>query len=237
MKKSYVIILFVLIPFLLLAGKTNAGIKFGMNFATLKGFGTEYGDNLAESLNAEDDYSSFKSSNATRKPLTAGLFVAHELTKKISLQGELGISNKGISIKTDGLYDDQKLTLTTIYKVNYLDIPLLVKLNISKEKNNRLNIYFGPSLSMLSSSKIYLKAKMGEEEDDDEIDVTGYNETDYGLNFGFEAIMSSNMIFDCRYTLGMTNILDGELEATDDRNGDTVDYKNSVFNISIGFGF
>ena len=227
MKKYFEIALLAVVPFILSAINIDPkmGFKIGMNFSTLNGFGTSYSNSF------DEDMEGFTSNNIYRKPMTLGFFIFQDFSY-VSLQLEANLSRKGIAIKSKSNPRGGIVTYTSIFKVNYFEFPLLVKYCFSTKKMKSY-VYAGPSISILNASTYYIKIKVQDASDSDETDYNIYKNVDYGLNFGFDFHSPNNVILDFRYTMGLTNIIDETKLEYDVRD----EWKNSVFNFSLGFMF
>ena len=159
-----------------------------------------------------------------------GVFLTYQISPKLSIQPELLSSVKGAS--TGGI-----LTLFN-WSINYIEVPVFVKYNLGDHRAVKPNIYVGPSLSFLISSELKIIFV-------DPIDVTdGLKSTDLGFVFG-GGFDYKHFVFDVRYTIGMTNIIDSDKintitgAETDDFYYFSADpeVKNSFLSIMIGFKF
>lgn len=163
--------------------------------------------------------------NFSSSPLygyNAGGLLQLPLGNVIALQPEVLFSQKGYHAKgSDGLtgYDYRE-------KVNYLDIPLLLKINLSKE----LGIVGGPQYSYLLSSKTtfnsgsvtYMQTVKNENDN--------IRKNTFGGVLGLDINLDHNFFLQGRYTIDFKN-----------NNGDgtssTPAYKNQVFQVGVGILF
>ncbi len=113
------------------------------------------------------------------------------------LQPEVRYVMKGTQEKAFGV--------TVKFKFDYVEVPVLVKFNMSTESNIRPNLFVGPAVAFKVSSKI---SAMDAEVDIDE----AIKAVDFGLAFGggldFGMAGGNVITFDARYTLGFANIFD-----------------------------
>ncbi len=109
-------------------------------------------------------------------------------------------------------------------KLNYIEIPVLIKYVFPTEGSFEPNIFAGPAVSFLMS------ADYGDEDIKDYI-----TSVDFGLAFGAGADIAigdggGKVTFDGRYTLGLTNI-------NDDVDSDEFSIKNGVITFMVGYAF
>jgi hypothetical protein len=105
------------------------------------------------------------------------------------------------------------------FKLNYIQIPLMVKYFVSEG----FSLEAGPQIGFLTSSEI-------------EIEDLGVNTKDffsgfdYGVNFGLGYKLPGGIFLQGRYNLGLANVLDSE-EFGDE------EARNSVIQLSAGYMF
>jgi len=110
-------------------------------------------------------------------------------------------------------------------KLNYIEIPVLLKFKPAMEGNFKPAIFAGPAVGFLMSAK----ADDGEEEED----IKDFTKSiDFGIAFGagFMYMMENGggITFDARYTMGMGTIDDTE---------DDADVKNANISFMLGYSF
>lgn len=160
-------------------------------------FGAKAGINIANM--AGDDAEDLDSRIA---PYFGG-FANISLSEKLSFQPELLLSMKGAKITDD-----------YVVKLTYLDIPLMVKLNLTES----FMLEAGPQIGFNLAAK--------EEFDGDDEDIKdAIKGTEFGLGFGAGYQMNSGLGIGIRYNLGLSNILE---------NGDA---KNNVLQIGLSYAF
>lgn len=163
---------------------------------------------------------------------SGGGFVNYAFSPQISGQLEILYVMKGDK------FDEFDETIKD--KLDYLSVPVLVVFNIPTEGNFKPNLFAGPEISFLMS------AKMSNSEEVDIKDIM--KSTDFGIVFGGGFIYqmeSFGVVFDIRYNLGMTKIVDyeewnkfWELTATDeDYLTEDPSVKNGGFSGHIGVSF
>lgn len=120
------------------------------------------------------------------------------------------------------------------YKLQYLELPIILKFHSMKFYNLNPILYCGIAASINDKAEIWVKdggisenVSITEKEEDIEEDINRYDYNAlFGVELGYE-INRFNIFFDFRYNLGLVKIYDNE----------ELDFKNSVFTTSIGFGY
>ena len=111
--------------------------------------------------------------------------------------------------------------------MNYLDIPILIKFNLSRGGSLKPSVFVGPSLGILIDAWAYVTDVSGNETDVDLSDTT--KGTDLGLVVGL-GIGSGPLVFDVRYSMGLSTIDDSFVNPEPE-------LKNSVISAMIGYVF
>ena len=169
------------------------GIKGGYNFAN---------------VSADPDFD-----KSSRSAFAIGGFIELDLPGPLDFQGEVLYFPKGAKAKTPA--DD------ITFKGDYLEIPLLAKIQFPIAPTLSWNIHAGPSFGFKIS-----------EGTDPKVDTGGdvFKSSDFGGAVGagvkFSALISYVAV-DARYTLGFSDV-----SAQED-----VKLKNQVFSILVGIGF
>ncbi|MBL7108046.1 MAG: PorT family protein [Candidatus Cloacimonetes bacterium] len=182
-------------------GITAKGVKVGLNLSTFTG----------------DDADWEGVDKKMRIGFAIGGFITYEINEMFALQPELYYSMQGAKYKSSEGEDG-----TLIFKYNYIQVPILAKVNIPVEGSVAPNIFLGPAIGIKVSSKIWWEEE-GEEEEEDAEDVKS---TDFGLVFG-AGVEFGKITVDARYNLGLSTIAD---------EGDADD-KNSVISLMVGYSF
>ena len=217
--RSRIVVLVLLLVFLVAAGVqaegtgiTAKGIKAGVNIAG------HYGDDTDEH-------------HSSRTAFAGGGFLRYAFAPAWVLQTELLYSQKGYE------WDDGHSKWTG--KFDYLEIPILMTYMFQLEGSTTPGLYAGISPAFLMSAKeeweynngndYGVAALLGDSGSEDVKDDS--NSFDFGLVFGGGvdfAVGNGLLIFDVRYTMGMTKVYDTE---------DDWDIKNKAFTILAGYGF
>jgi len=212
MKKTF-LFLFLLCIFAagsVTAGGLDFGIKGGINIANI------YGDDPEEI-----DW---------KTGFAGGIFFDWGITTLFGIQPELLYVQDGS--KTEFMEVDWKL------KFNYLQIPVLAKVDLPVGGSLIPVLYAGPYVSLLLDSKLTLETA----DNDASVDLKDYTKSyDAGLVFGAALEFGAGpgkMTLEGRYCLGMTEIDDGIGEGIFGfEDAEKTDMKNKSWMVMVGFAF
>ena len=181
---------------------TKFGIKGGVNFSNF------YTDNV-------DD-------NNVLTGFNVGLFAKMPVSENISFQTEISYTGKGAEL----IYNYAIVNGTAQFKLNYIEVPLLLVVNLTQN----LNIHAGPYAAYLISGKTTNKSDSGSYNFEDNVNVDDFNRFDAGLAGGVGLDLES-VSFGVRYNYGLTKI------GKDDPNSNftSPDAKNSVLSVYASF--
>jgi opacity protein-like surface antigen len=104
-------------------------------------------------------------------------------------------------------------------KLNYINIPVLAKFYITKQ----FTVEGGPQLGFLVSAK-----------SDGHDSKDNFKSVDTGFNFGAGYNFTDNVSVNLRYTVGLSNIADYDVNDTDEYYDSP---KNSVLALTLGYKF
>jgi hypothetical protein len=140
-----------------------------------------------------------------------GGFAEIKIIERLAIQPEILFSTQGASLDTSFGDIDEKL--------NYINIPVLAKFYITKQ----FTVEGGPQLGFLVSAK-----QEGHDVKDD------FKSVDTGFNFGAGYNFTDNVSVNLRYTVGLSNVLDYEVDDADEYFDSP---KNSVLALTLGYKF
>jgi hypothetical protein len=158
---------------------------------------------------------------------TFGGFVGHPINPMWTVQGELLYAMKGVKAKWN--VGDDEYNGTT--KLTYLEVPVLLMLNIPVQGNIKPQIFAGPAIGFKLGAKHETKAHSSTVE----VDIDGAKSMDFGLVVGAGVgfpMGPKTISLEGRYDLGLTNVYD---KAEGDSKQPEV--KNSVISFMVGIGF
>ena len=206
-----------LLPNSSLASGIKGGFKIGATSAKLHGDDVgELEDLLGEDLKSRIGFS-------------VGGFITFNINEMFAIQPEVLYTMKGVRYEEEMMGD----TLKVWIKLDYLEIPVLVKIMPGTQGSVKPYLFAGPVVAIKVSSKV--KAEFAGESDEEPIEE-GLKGTDFGfilgagVDFGLGASGKGKMTLDVRYNLGLSTIFDVE-------EGETVDIKNGAFSLMVGFSF
>jgi len=172
------------------------GFKGGLNFSNL------YTDNV-------DD-------NNVLTGFNAGLYAKFPITNSIAIQPEISYTTKGAEL----VYNNAFAQGTATFNVNYIEVPILLVMNITEN----FNIHVGPYAAYMVSGKTTTDSNFGFSEN--ELNTDDFNKFDAGLAGGvgldFDALN-----FGVRYNYGLTKLGKDDAFISSDA-------KNSVLSAYIG---
>jgi hypothetical protein len=213
------------------------GIKGGLTLASLSGDGWD----------DVEDYIGVTLDNKSKMGFCGGVFVDLPLgASGVSLQPELLYVMKGAKAETT----TNSGTITLNIKNDYLEVPVLIKYNITAQGNLTPCIFVGPVLAFNMASKIEAEDVSEDLLDDvPDGDIENTKSMDFGLTIGggFGLAMGPvhKLTFDLRYTVGLSEILD-DVAAADfnetlvyivNDDGSAPAFKNNDIRLMVGFQF
>ncbi|CAI2765233.1 porin family protein [Flavobacterium collinsii] len=140
-----------------------------------------------------------------------GGFAEIKVIERLAIQPEVLFSTQGAKLEGNfGDFDD---------KLNYINVPVLAKFFITKQ----FTVEAGPQLGFLVSAK---------REGHDAKDI--FKSVDTGFNFGAGYNFTDNVSVNLRYTVGLSNIADYEVDNTEQYLDSP---KNSVLALTLGYKF
>ncbi|WP_333696610.1 porin family protein [Flavobacterium sp.] len=153
------------------------GIKGGLNFSNL------YTDDV-------DDNNVLTSFNA-------GIFINMPLTQSISIQPEFLFSRKGAEL----VYDNAFAQGTGKFKLNYIEVPVLLKLNLTEN----FNVHAGPYFAYLVDAQVTNESSSGNFDFEENLNNDDFNKFDFGLSAGIGFDFDTFGI-GARYNYGLTTV-------------------------------
>jgi len=187
------------------------GVKGGLNLAQL----------YVDQPNAEDE--------KMKVGYHFGVFGKIPVTNFLAIQPEVLYSNVGSKVTYGGSNLENLFGIEpgeVRFNLNYVQVPVALAVNIGP-----LNVHAGPYLSYLVSANVKdLKKSDLSSTDIQELKTKDFNRFDYGLvgGIGFDV---QNVTVSARYNYGLREIGNTGLAGNLTENS-----KNSVFQISLGFG-
>lgn len=184
-------------------GKLRLGVKGGVTFSNL------YTDNVAD----ENILVGFN----------AGFFAKLPITNFIAIQPELYYTTKGSEL----VYNNTFVTGTAKFNLNYVEVPVLVVVNLGKH----FNVHGGPYVGYLIKGKIVNDSSLNIFDFENSINEDEFNKLDAGIALGIGADIE-RLSFGIRYNYGLTKV--GKLQDYNGTEYNFPDGKNSVLNVYLG---
>jgi hypothetical protein len=153
-------------------------------------FGVKGGFNMSNLIDRGDDVND----NNVLYGFNAGVYATLPISDFVAIQPEVLFTTKGAELEYDGAFGSGN----SKFKLNYIEVPLLVRVNITKN----FNIHAGGYASYLVSSKV---TGDGTFEFDEEIDTDDLNKFDAGIAAGV-GVDFSPVSIGVRYNYGLTTI-------------------------------
>lgn len=191
-------------------------------------------------LNLADIYGSDSEGLDTRTALAGGALVMFQVSPTFAIQPEFLYTMKGSKGSEAGL----DLTL----KLNYLEIPFLLKFLPPVSSATHPSVYIGPAVAFSLNSEA--EAEYGGASGS--VDIANTKSVDVGLVFGGDVEIPAGqnglVLLDIRYTLGLVKSFDdtepfdinnppAELPIADPLTGNAYDAKNSALTFTVGYAF
>jgi hypothetical protein len=151
-------------------------------------FGIKGGFNMSNLYNGDAD------DNNILYGFNAGVYATLPVSDFIAIQPEILFTTKGAELE----YNNAFATGTGKFKLNYIEVPLLVRVNITRN----FNIHAGGYASYLVSSKV---KGDGDFSFDEDLDTEDLNKFDAGLAAGI-GVDFSPISIGLRYNYGLTTV-------------------------------
>ncbi|WP_264536823.1 porin family protein [Flavobacterium sp. N1736] len=180
-------------------------------------FGIKGGFNMSNFLSDENE--------ATDKNMlygfNAGVYATLPISDFVAIQPEILFTTKGSELE----YDNAFATGNAKFKLNYIEVPLLVRVNITKN----FNVQAGGYASYLVSSKV---TGSGDFDFNEDVDTDDLNKFDAGIAAGI-GVDFSPISVGLRYNYGLTTI--GKERTVAGTTYTFPDAKNSNFSLYLSY--
>ena len=186
---------------------------FSTLIIVLVGFGTAYSQaGLRLGLKGGLNFANLDVDGASsRTGYHLGAFATIKITK-LAIQPEIIFSSQGA--EQDFLGEDLQS------KINYVNIPILLKLYLAAG----LNLQIGPQFGFLVSGDQDVVDQVGNKVTQDAKDFYKGSDVSLGLGAGWD-LPIAGLVLDARYNLGLSDINDTQVDET---------VRNQVFQLSLG---
>ncbi len=184
--------------------KPRFGVRGGVNFSNL--------------------YTKDVDQNNMLTGFNLGVFAKLPVTNFLAIQPELYFTTKG----GESTYNNAFVKGTARFNVNYIELPVLVVVNIGKY----FNVHAGPYAAFLLSGKATNKSNVTLFNFENNLDTNDFNKLDFGLAAGIGADLGG-VGFGVRYNYGLTTV--GKERTFLGTNYTFPDGKNSVLSLYASF--
>ncbi|MCI9846465.1 porin family protein [Flavobacterium pectinovorum] len=186
--------------------------SFGMLHAQDNNVNTEFG--IKGGVNMSNFYNEDADDKNMLFGFNAGLYATLPISDFVAIQPELLFTTRGSELEYNGLVSG-----STKFKLNYIELPLLVRVNLTKN----FNIHAGGYASYLVSSKI---TGEGDIDFEQEFDTDNFNKFDAGIAAGV-GLDFNPISVGLRYNYGLTTFI---------KDGDnSSDLKNTNFSLYLSY--
>lgn len=152
----------------------------------------------------------------SRTGLVAGLSLNVPIQEMFSVEVDALFAQKGTSVT----FSESGFTETSKVKLNYVDIPVLGRINVSGSAPVGVHLLIGPSFNFKVSEKF---------DPDEDNDEDQFEKMETALLIG-GGVHVGGFRVDLRYGIGLSNII------KDEASDGFLTGKNKVFSILVGFG-
>ncbi|KIO51537.1 porin family protein [Flavobacterium hibernum] len=166
--------------------------SFGMLHAQDNNVNTEFG--VKGGFNMSNLYSNDANDDNVLYGFNAGVYATLPISDFIAIQPEILFTTKGAELD----YNNAFATGNAKFRLNYIEVPLLVRVNITKN----FNVHAGGYASYLVSSKV---TGDGDINFDQEINTDDLNKFDAGLSAGV-GVDFNPVSIGLRYNYGLTTV-------------------------------
>ncbi|MDP2161690.1 MAG: porin family protein [Flavobacterium sp.] len=148
-------------------------------------------------INFSNLYTEDVDDNNVLTSFNAGVFVTMPITEFLAIQPEFLYSRKGAEL----VYDNAFATGTAKFKLNYIEVPVLLKINLTQN----LNVHAGPYFAYLIDADVTNESSNGNFDFEENLSNDDFNKFDYGLSAGLGFDFDSFGI-GARYNYGLAKV-------------------------------
>jgi hypothetical protein len=164
----------------------GAGLKGGVGMGTMSGQFVDYSNQY------------YGLTNSSRSAFTGGFFMSQRMAPAYAFQQEILVTQKGTQ------WEESEASLA--FNLTYVEVTTLGKIIIPTQSAVEPSFFFGPHVGFLTSAEVAFNSP-DESTSDDMKDL--FSEIEVGLDVGasMEFLLgpSSRLVFEGRYSFGLTN--------------------------------
>jgi hypothetical protein len=195
--------------------------SFGMLHAQDTNVTTEFG--VKGGFNMSNLYNGDADDNNILYGFNAGVYATLPISDFVAIQPEILYTTKGAELK----YDNAFASGEAKFKLNYIEVPLLVRVNITKN----FNVQAGGYASYLVSSKV---KGTGDVEFEEDVDTDDLNKFDAGIAAGV-GVDFNPISVGLRYNYGLTKVGKDRTDALGNSFNTLGDAKNSNLTLYVSY--
>ncbi|MFN3640925.1 MAG: porin family protein [Flavobacterium sp.] len=181
----------IILTTLSLVAFTFSNAQSNVNTTSGLGFGVKGGVNFSNLYTDEVD------DNNVLTSFHVGVFATMPITGFLGIQTEVLYSRKGAELE----YNNAFLTGTAQFRLNYIEVPVLLKFNITEN----FNIHAGPYVAYLIDADVTNKSSNANFDFEENLNNDDFNKFDYGLSAGLGFDFNSFGI-GARYNYGLATV-------------------------------
>jgi len=148
-------------------------------------------------VNFSNMYTEDVDDNNVLTSFNAGIYAKLPISDALAIQPELLYSRKGAELVYDNVFAEG----TAKFKLNYIELPVLLKVNLT----DNFNIHAGPYFAYLIDAQVTNETDDGTFDFEDNYDNDDFNKFDYGLSAGVGLDFES-MGIGVRYNYGLQTV-------------------------------
>lgn len=148
-------------------------------------------------VNFSNMYTEDVDDNNVLTSFNAGIYAKLPISDALAIQPELLYSRKGAELVYDNVFAEG----TAKFKLNYIELPVLLKVNLT----DNFNIHVGPYFAYLIDAQVTNETDDGTFDFEDNYDNDDFNKFDYGLSAGVGLDFES-MGIGVRYNYGLQTV-------------------------------
>jgi hypothetical protein len=226
--KNSLLILFSLICLSSVSVNAQTGVRFGMKAGY--SLATQYGITPADDM--------YKVETSSRSGFVGGILIYYPVTESVGIQQELLYAMKG-SGQDVSFTEPFPINTVSEYKLNYFEMPMLVRYNFVNIKNIGIYGNTGIALSLLINGEYDITSTIEpggptivteESGDMKGLDIFDYSFL-YGFGFDFD-LLDKDFFFESRMTVGWNTLAMPNAEGAD-----PVPLRNQDYIFTLGLYF
>lgn len=196
---------------------------------------------LSEHYGIDEKGYDYKVKTNAKLSYVAGIDIVYPVNDLLNFRQSINLTRKGASHRIR--VGDSPMKIDVDYRVDYLEIPLLLEINLIKYRGMVFSTLTGNYFSYRLKSRYSLEGTVGNLKFDINRRIDNFDDFDYGVSFGFEIKFANRLFFHYLSNIGFNFIsypttedifVNGEsLEFM----GERVDLRNQSHMFTLGYIF